>query len=84
MLIASCGLTDAAWARFPQMALAWAPAGVDALVLLGIVRDLIVDRRIHKVYLYAFPLLIVLHIFCMQTYLHASPWWVRVGNALLR
>jgi hypothetical protein len=84
MLIASCGLTDAAWARFPQMPLAWAPAGVDALVLLGILRDLIVDRRIHKVYLYAFPLLIVLHVFCVQTYLHASPWWVRIGNALLR
>jgi hypothetical protein len=84
MLIASCGLTDAAWARFPPMPLAFAPAGVDALVLLGILRDLIVDRRIHKVYLYAFPLLIVVHVFCVQTYLHASPWWVRIGNALLR
>ena len=84
MLIASCALTDAAWARFPLIPLAYAPAGVDLLVLLGIVRDLIVDRRIHKVYLYAFPLLIALHIFCMQTYLHASPWWVRIGTALLR
>jgi hypothetical protein len=84
MLIASSGLTDAAWARFPPMPLAFAPAGVDALVLLGIVRDLIVDRRVHKVYLYAFPLLIVLQIFCVQTYLHASPWWVRIGTILLR
>jgi hypothetical protein len=84
MLIASSGLTDAAWARFPQVSLAWSPAGVDLLVLLGILRDLIVDRRVHKVYLYAFPLLIVLQIFCVQTYLHASPWWVRIGAALLR
>jgi hypothetical protein len=84
MLIASSGLTDAAWARFPQVSLAWSPAGVDLLVLLGILRDLIVDRRVHKVYLYAFPLLIVLQIFCVQTYLHASPWWVRIGTALLR
>ena len=84
MLIASSGLTDAAWARFPLVPLAYSPAGVDLLVLLGIVRDLIVDRRIHKVYLYAFPLLIVVHIFCVQTYLHASPWWVRIGTALLR
>jgi hypothetical protein len=84
MLIASSGLTDAAWARFPLIPLAYSPAGVDLLVLLGIVRDLIVDRRVHKVYLYAFPLLIVVHIFCVQTYLHASPWWVRIGTALLR
>ena len=84
MLIASSGLTDAAWARFPQIPLAYAPAGVDVLVLLGIVRDLIVDRRVHKVYLYAFPLLIILQVFCMQTYLHASPWWVRIGTVLLR
>ena len=84
MLIASSGLTDAAWARFPPVPLAYSPAGVDLLVLLGIVRDLIVDRRIHKVYLYAFPLLIVVQIICVQTYLHASPWWVRIGTALLR
>jgi hypothetical protein len=84
MLIASCALTDAAWARFPLIPLAWSPAGVDLLVLLGILRDLIVDRRVHKVYLYAFPLLILLHIFCVQTYLHASHWWVRIGTALLR
>ncbi len=84
MLIASCGLTDAAWARFPLLPLAFSPAGVDALVLLGIVRDLIVDRRIHKVYLYAFPLLIVVQLFCVQTYLHASPWWVGASHALFR
>jgi hypothetical protein len=84
MLIASCGLTDAAFARFPAVSLAFAPAGVDALILLGILRDLIVDRRIHKVYLYAFPLFILLQIFCMQTYLHTSHWWVRIATALLR
>jgi hypothetical protein len=74
MLIASCGLTDAAFGRFPILPLAFAPGGVDALILLGILRDLIVDRRIHKVYLYAFPSLLLFQIFCMQTYLHTSPW----------
>jgi hypothetical protein len=68
----------------PQLPLAFSPGGVDALILLGILRDLIVDRRIYKVYLYAFPLLILFQIFCMQTYLHASPWWVRIATALLR
>jgi hypothetical protein len=84
MLIASCGLTDAAFGRFPMLPLALSPGGVDALILLGILRDLIVDRRIHKVYLYAFPLLILFQIFCMQTYFHTSPWWVRIATALLR
>jgi hypothetical protein len=84
MLIASCCLTDAAFGRFPLLPLAFSSAGVDALIFLGILRDLIVDRRIHKVYLYAFPLLIVLQIFSVQTYLHASPWWVHIASALLR
>jgi hypothetical protein len=84
MLIASCALTDAAFGRFPALPAAFFPAGVDALVLLGILRDLIVDRRIHKVYLYAFPLLIVFQIFCMQTYLHTAHWWLRIATALLR
>jgi hypothetical protein len=84
MLIASCGLTDAAFGRFPQLPLVFSPGGVDALILLGILRDLIVDRRIHKVYLYAFPLLILFQIFCMQTFLHAPPWWVHIAAALLR
>jgi hypothetical protein len=83
MLIASCGLTDAAFGRFPMLPLALSPGGVDALIFLGILRDLIVDRRIHKVYLYAFPLLILFQIFCMQTYLHTSPWWVRIAAAIL-
>jgi hypothetical protein len=83
MLIASCGLTDAAFARFPILPLTLAPSGVDALILLGILRDLIVDRRIHKVYLYAVPLLILFQIFCTQTYLHTSAWWVRIATALL-
>ena len=84
MLIASCGLTDAAFGRFPMLPLALSPGGVDALILLGMLRDLIVDRRIHKVYLYAFPLLILFQIFCMQTYLHGSPWAVRISAALMR
>jgi hypothetical protein len=29
-------------------------------------------------------LLILFQIFCVQTYLHTSPWWVRIATALLR
>jgi hypothetical protein len=84
MLIATCGLTDAAFGRFPWPPLVFSSGGVDALIFLGILRDLIVDRRIHKVYLYAFPLLLLFQIFCVQTYLHTSPWWVRIASALVR
>ncbi len=84
MLIASCALADAAFGRFPDLPLIFSPAGVDALICLGVVRDLIVDRRVHKVYLYALPILILSQIAAMETFLHASPWWMNVANRILR
>jgi hypothetical protein len=84
MLIASCALADAAFGRFPDLPLIFSPAGVDALICLGVVRDLIVDRRVHKVYLYALPILIVSQIAAMETFLHASPWWMDIANRVLR
>jgi hypothetical protein len=39
---------------------------------------------IHTVYRYAFPLFLLAQIFCMQTYLRASPWWVHIATAILR
>ena len=83
VLIASCGLTDAAFGRFPHLPLVWSPAGVDALLVLGMLRDYIVNRRVHKVYLYALPLFVGLHILAMQTYTHAAHWWVRIADLLL-
>ena len=84
VLIASCALLDAAFGRFPELPLVFSPAGVDALICLGVVRDLIVERRVHKVYLYALPILIVCQIAAMETFVHASPWWVNVANRILR
>jgi hypothetical protein len=84
VLIASCALADAAFGRFPVLPLVFSPAGVDALVCLGVIRDPIVERRVHKVYLYALPILIVWQIVAMETFVHASPWWVNVANAILR
>jgi hypothetical protein len=57
ILVASCALTAAAFGRFtphllPPVVLY---AGVDVLILLGVARDLIVNRHIHRVYLYALP-----------------------------
>jgi hypothetical protein len=84
MLVATCALTDAAFGRFPWLPLVFAPAGLDTLILFGVVRDLIVDRRVHKVYLYALPALIVCQVVAMQTFVHQSAWWLRIAIPLLR
>jgi hypothetical protein len=84
MLIASCALTDEAFGRVPWLPLLWSPAGVDALIFLGVIRDLIIDRRVHNVYLYALPIFIVCPIVATQIFVHAPPWWMNVANRILR
>lgn len=83
VLIATCALTAAGFGRFPMMPLHWFYAGVDALILLGVSRDLIVNRRIHVVYRWTLPILIVSQIFAVQIWLHHPGWWVRVTNAIM-
>jgi hypothetical protein len=57
---------------------------VDALLLLGVARDLIVNRRIHEVYRYAVPLFLVMEGLVMYTVIHRPAWWVSIATALLR
>lgn len=72
MLIASCALTAAAFVRFPPTFHSWPffYIGVDSLILLGVLRDFIVDRRVHAVYLSALPALILAQLFVMNSILH--------------
>lgn len=86
MLIATCALTAAAWGRMPNATFqnVWFYSGVDALILLGVLRDLFVMKRVHQVYLYALPALIVGQVFVMRTLLSGAPWWARIANAILR
>jgi hypothetical protein len=85
VLIASCALTAAAFGRFPARVLS--PdlfyAGVDSLILLGVVRDLVVNRRVHKVYLYALPAFIVFQLGVMYTIATNAAWWVRISNSIV-
>ena len=85
MLMATCGLTTAAIARFPIVAIQndYNYVCVDSLIVLGVFRDLIVDRRVHKAYLYAVPILAVTQSLMMYVDLSASPWWVRIAHAIL-
>lgn len=83
MLIATCVLTAAAFGRFPAL-FTWFYAGVDLLIFLGVIRDLIVTRRVHPVYLYALPALIVGQSFVMHLVNTSSPQWLKIADAILR
>jgi FtsH-binding integral membrane protein len=86
MLIATCALTAAAWGRLPNQTFAnvWFYSGVDALILLGVARDLLVMKSVHRVYWYALPALVVGQVSVMRTLLTTAPWWTRIANAILR
>ena len=72
MLVATCGLTAAAFVRFPSIfhPWPWYHLGVDLLIALAMARDLLVQRRIHAVYLSFLPLLLVAQIAVMSTVVH--------------
>ncbi len=85
ILIASCVLTAAAFARFPESILSpkWFYAGVDLLIFLGVLRDLIVNKSIHRVYLYALPAMIIGQTIVIHTVFTPSPHWLKIVNAIL-
>lgn len=86
MLIATCALTAAAFGRMdiirsvPPLGFYF---GVDALILLGAVRDLIVNRRIHAIYLTALPLLVPAQAAAVYIAGHQSAFWLRVMDRII-
>lgn len=86
MLIATCALTAAAFGRMdiirsvPPLGFYF---GVDALILLGAVRDLIVNRRIHAIYLTAIPLLVPAQAAAVYVAGHHSAFWLRVMDRII-
>ena len=84
LFIGTCGLLDAAFGRFNYLFnnnlffLA-----VDAVILLGVARDLLVNRRIHIVYRVALPSLVVVQVLMVYLWRGAPAWWSNVGQALL-
>jgi hypothetical protein len=84
LFLATCALLAAAFGRMPYIAehnIFY--ASVDCVALLGVARDLLVDRRVHKVYRIALPLMMVTQAFVIFTWLSNSPWWVRIANDLM-
>jgi hypothetical protein len=84
IFIATCGLLSAAFGRFQYLsAHNLFYAGVDAVILLGVVRDLLVNRRVHRIYLIALPVLILCQIFVVHTFTSGSAWWLRIADRVL-
>jgi hypothetical protein len=84
MLMATCALTGAAFGRMPIMHTPlYFYGGIDGLILLGVLRDLAVNRRIHTVYLTAIPLLVAGQVAATQIFLHRAPFWIRIAHGLL-
>lgn len=84
LFVATGGLLDAAFARFDFIfnhSLFF--ACVDLIIGVGVLRDLVVNRSIHRVYLIALPLLIVLQSLVIVTLRGQAAWWVRIAHSIL-
>jgi hypothetical protein len=84
VFMASCQLTQAVFVRFHYIGYhdLFYPA-LDLLILAGMLRDLVVDGRVNRIYLCVFPAIIVLQ--AWATYLQrANPgWWQAATHAIL-
>jgi hypothetical protein len=85
VFLASCLLMDAPFGRFDFIfnhSLFYLV--LDCLILLGILRDWVVDKRVHKVYLYALPSLIVLQSLAIYAWRINPKWWQAFTQVILR
>jgi len=84
LFIATCALLDAAFARFDFMfdhsLFLFCP---DLVIGLGVVRDFLVNRRIHRVYLITLPVLIAGQGLVVLIWRSEAAWWVRIAHAIM-
>jgi len=84
LFIATCHLMDAAVGRFDYIfnhALFY-PI-LDGLILLGVLRDWIVDHRVNKVYVYALPPIIVIQALATYAWRVNPAWWASITHSIL-
>jgi hypothetical protein len=84
IFIATCSLMDAAFGRFDYLFNnnLFFPC-LDLLIVLGVARDLLVERRVHTVYRYALPLLIVGQSLAVYMWRHNPSWWQGITHAIM-
>jgi hypothetical protein len=83
IFIATAVLLAAAFGRMPYLGVhTLFYVGVDSVILLGVVRDLLVNRRVHAIYRIALPALIVVQATAVYLFLGAPEWWLRLTNLI--
>jgi hypothetical protein len=81
MFMAMCALTAAAFGRIPALDHAdWFYAGVDALIAVAVVRDWLMDKRVHPVLLFGLPAMIAGQVAVAS--FRWSSWWVTFAHNL--
>jgi len=84
LVLATCGLLDAGFGRYKAvMDYNVFYMCVDAVILLGVARDLLVDKRVHKAYLYALPVLLVGQNLAIYLWRHPPGWWMSMCKETL-
>jgi len=84
IFIATCVLLDAPFARIDHLFdhnLFF--LCLDGVIALGLVRDLLVSRRVHRVYWTALPLLAVTQWFVIYTWRSGAHWWLHIAHGLM-
>lgn len=56
---------------------------VDCLLVLGIVRDAILTKRVHPVYMYSLAGFLVCQFTVAHAIYHQSAYWLKVAHAIL-
>jgi hypothetical protein len=87
IFLATCALVGPAIGRMLPVSLnrpiEWVYVGVDALILLGLGRDLIFDKRVHPVYLYGLPAALLGQLIALHLYLSGSALWLAIAHRLI-
>ena len=84
LFLATCGLMDAPLARWDFIFyhnLFF--VCLDIIVLLGVTRDLIVNRRVNAVYSYALPLMIVGQALSVYLWRGSPAWWLKMTQGII-
>jgi hypothetical protein len=85
--MATCGLLDAAFMRFPVpdawFETGWFYAALDALVLIAIGRDLIIERRVHPAYAIGLTGMMAGQLIAWSLWQHPPALWMSLCRALV-
>lgn len=82
----TCALLVAAFARLDHAFLrvhGLIYLGADLLILLGVARDLLVNRRVHAVYRIGLPVYVIAQLFVTYLWRVGPHWWVRIAHAIV-